>query len=141
MAAATAGLLIAAAGAVWALAVDAATFLFVSLCVALARLPGRASTAASEAGGWLSARGIAGDLRDGWRRASHYPAVFALLWLGALINVASLVGPLWPALVQERLGGGAEVYGLLLATSAGGAMVGGWQRVRWSDGLARAACW
>ncbi len=122
---ATAGVLIAVAGTVWALAVDAVSFLFVALCVALARLPGRASAPASEAGLGLSARGIAGDLRDGWRRASHYPAVFALLWLGALINVASLVGPLWPALVQERLGGGAEIYGLLLAASAGGAMVGG----------------
>ena len=38
---ATAGLVIAAAGAVWALAVDAASFLFVSLCIAIARLPGR----------------------------------------------------------------------------------------------------
>ncbi len=122
---ATAGLLIAAAGAVWALTVDAASFLFVALCIALARLPGRASAAASEAGRGLSARAVARDLRDGWRTASHYPVVYALLWLAALINVASLIGPLWPALVQERLGGGAESYGLLLAASAGGAMLGG----------------
>ena len=101
---ATAGLLIAAAGAVWALVVDAASFVFVALCIALARLPGRASTTASDAGLGLSARAVARDLRDGWRTASHYPVVYALLWLAALINVASLIGPLWPALVQVRLG-------------------------------------
>ena len=122
---AAAGLLIAAAGAVWALAVDAASFLFVSLCIALARLPGRASAASSEAGSGLSVKLVARDLRDGWRTVSQHPVVHALLWLGVLINVASFIGPLWPALVQERLGGGAGFYGLLLAVSAAGAMLGG----------------
>ena len=35
------------------------------------------------------------------------------------------MGPLWPALVQERLGGGAGAYGVLLAAAAAGGMVGG----------------
>ena len=122
---AAAGLLIAAAGAVWALVVDAASFLVVSLCIALARLPGRTSASSSEAGSGLSVKVMARDLRDGWRTASRHPVVHALLWLFVLINVASFIGPLWPALVQERLGGGAGFYGLLLAASAAGAMLGG----------------
>ena len=122
---AAAGLVIVVAGAVWALVVDAASFLFVSLFIALARLPGRTSASSSKAGSGLSMQGMVLDLRDGWRTASQHPVVHALLWLGVLINVASFVGPLWPALVQERLGGGAGLYGLLLAASAAGAMLGG----------------
>ena len=40
---AAAGLLIAAANVVWALVIDAASFAFVALCIAIARLPGRAA--------------------------------------------------------------------------------------------------
>ena len=124
---APAGLVIAAAGAVWALAVDAASFLFVSLCIAIARLPGRAapSDASNGARAGLSPRSVARDLREGWRTASGLPVVRALLWLGVLINVGSFIGPLWPALVQERLGGGAGSYGVLLAASTAGGMIGG----------------
>lgn len=121
------GLLIAAANAVWALAVDAATFLIVGLCIALAHLPGRAtpSIATNETRIRLSPRSVARDLREGWRTASGVPVVWALLWLGVLINIGSFMGPLWPALVQERLGGGAGSFGLLLAAGTAGGMLGG----------------
>ncbi len=124
---ATAGLVIAAAGAVWALAVDAASFLFVSLCIAIARLPGRSAPtdASKKVRAGLSPRSVGRDLREGWRTASGLPVVRALLWLGVLINVGSFIGPLWPALVQERLGGGAGSYGVLLAASTAGGMIGG----------------
>ena len=124
---AAAGLLIAAAGAVWALVIDAASFLFVSLCIALARLPGRAapSAASNETRPRLSPMSIARDLREGWRTAAGLPVVWALLWLGVLINVGSFIGPLWPALVQQRLGGGAAYYGVLLAAATAGGILGG----------------
>ena len=124
---AAAGLLIAAANAVWALAVDAASFLFVALCIALAHLPGRAdpSAASKEARARLSLGLVAQDLREGWRTATGLPVVRALLWLSVLINIGSFIGPLWPALVQERLGGGAGTFGVLLAAAAAGGMVGG----------------
>ena len=51
--------------------------------------------------------------------------VRALLWLGVLINTVAFIGPLWPALVQEQLGGGADSYGVLLAAAAAGGMMGG----------------
>ena len=121
------GLLIAAASAVWALAVDAASFLFVALCIALARLPDRADTSAAskEARPQLSLRSVSLDLREGWRTVSGAPVVLALLWLSALINIGSFIGPLWPALIQERLGGGAGTFGVLLAAATAGGMVGG----------------
>ena len=124
---AAAGLLIAAASAAWALVIDAASFLFVSLCIAVARLPGRAAqpTASNEARPRLSARSVVRDLRDGWRTASGLPVVRALLWLGVFINVAGFIGPLWPALVQERLGGGAVYLGMIMAAATAGGMVGG----------------
>ncbi|MCY3802398.1 MAG: MFS transporter [Chloroflexi bacterium] len=124
---AAAGLLIAATSAVWALVVDAASFMFVSLCIALARLPGRAAppAAPNEIRPSLSPRSVARDLREGWRTASRLPVVRALLWLGLLINTVAFIGPLWPALVQERLSGGADFYGVLLAAAAAGGMMGG----------------
>ena len=124
---AAAGLLIAVANAVWALVIDAASFAFVALCIAIARLPGRAapSAATTEARPRLSPMSIARDLREGWRTAAGLPVVWALLWLGVLINVGSFIGPLWPALVQQRLGGGAAYYGVLLAAATAGGILGG----------------
>lgn len=124
---AAAGLLIAAASAVWALVIDAASFAFVALCIAIARLPGRATPPGSpgEARPRLSPISIARELREGWRTVAGLPVVRALLWLGVLINVGSFIGPLWPALVQERLGGGAGAYGVLLAASTAGGILGG----------------
>ena len=120
-------LLLAAAGAVWALIVDAASFAFVALCIAIARLPGRPvpSAASGESRPRLSPVSVARELRDGWRTATGLPVVRALLWLGVLINVGSFIGPLWPALVQERLSGGAGAFGVILAVSTAGGIVGG----------------
>lgn len=111
----------------WALVVDAASFAIVALCIALARLPGRATPSAAfkEAHTRLSTKSFFLDLREGWRTASGVPVVWALLWLGVLINIGSFMGPLWPALVQERLGGGAGSYGVLLAAATAGGMLGG----------------
>lgn len=123
------GLLIAAASAVWALAVDAVSFLFVALCIALARLPGRAAPAAAshanEVRSQSTPRLVIDDLRAGWRTAAGLPVVRALLWLGVLVNICSFMGPLWPALVQERLGGGAGSFGILLAAGTAGGIFGG----------------
>lgn len=124
---AVAGLLVAAASAVWALVVDAASFMIVALCIALARLPGRAAaaTSSSQVHIRVTPKSVARDLREGWRMASGVPVVWALLWLGALINIGSFMGPLWPALVQERLGGGAGSFGMLLAAGMAGGLLGG----------------
>ena len=56
---------------------------------------------------------------------SSNPLVHRLVWFGVLINLASFLGPLWPALIQERLGGGAVSYGVVLAAGIAGGSLGG----------------
>ncbi len=124
---AVAGLLVAKADAAWALVIDAGSFLLVSLCIALARLPGSIAspTPLGETRPKISPRSLARELYGGWRAASGMPVVRVLIWLGVLINIASFMGPLWPALVQERLGGGAASLGAIMAAAAAGGMVAG----------------
>ncbi len=126
---AAAGVVVAAAGAVWALLIDAVSFLLVSLFIAIARLPGRVEASSGRPAAQGGPPGDGGSMlesmRDGWRMASGIPVVRALLWLGIIINAASFIGPLWPALVQERLGGDAAALGGILAASAAGGIAGG----------------
>jgi MFS family permease len=48
-----------------------------------------------------------------------------MVWLNMLINVASFLGPLYPALVSQRLHGNAAALGVIEATSVIGGMIGG----------------
>jgi DHA3 family macrolide efflux protein-like MFS transporter len=118
---ALAGVVIAAVGAVWAVVTDALSFVFVALCVAAARLPGRTGRSSSS----VKHPSLIGEIRDGWRVIADQPVVRAGVWLGMLINVASLTGPLYPALVSERLNAGAAAYGAINAAEMVGAMAGG----------------
>ena len=123
---AAAGLVIAAANVLWALVIDALSFLSVSMCVALARLPERAEpTSGDTVRHRFSARSFVRDIHDGWQMTSKWPVVRTLIWLGVIGNIAAFIGPLWPALIQDRLGGGASALGVLLAASIVGGIVGG----------------
>lgn len=122
---AIAGLVMKTAGTISALMVDAVSFIFVALCIAVARLPGRVGPAPNAGRRGFSIASVVHDLRDGLRTASQNPVVRVLLWLGVLINVVSFLGPLWPALVQEQLGGGATSYGALLGAGILGGILGG----------------
>lgn len=147
---ALAGAIVAVAGAVWAVAIDALSFVFVALCIAAARLPGHARRAAPVEREPAKGRAallpaFRDELRGGWRIMMERPVVRAMVRLGALVNVASFLGPLYPALVGERLHAGAAAYGALGAASVGGAMVGGalagpLER-RWGAGRVLAAGW
>lgn len=118
---AAAGVVVAVLGAVWALAVDALSFVFVALCVLMARLPKHALVVSST----HAHPSFFCELVSGWRAIADQPVVRALVWLGLLINVPSFLGPLYPAFVAERLSGGAAAYGLVNATSVVGGMLGG----------------
>jgi MFS transporter, DHA3 family, macrolide efflux protein len=120
-----AGILVAKAGAVWALVIDALSFLFVALCVVAARLPKRTTSPPSDGRPLAPGASLVRDLRSGWRAISERPVIRSLLWLGVLLNISSFTGPLWPALVQERLDGGAASYGVLLAAGLVGGVFGG----------------
>jgi DHA3 family macrolide efflux protein-like MFS transporter len=118
---ALAGIVIAAAGATWAVTGDAVSFLIAALSIAVAALPARTDPPSSAE----KRPSLLRDTVDGWRAIADLPVIRAMVWLGVLVNVASFLGPLYPALVSQRLHGSAAAFGLLEAVSVVGAMAGG----------------
>lgn len=123
---ALAGVVIVAAGTAWAVLSDAVSFLLAALAITIARLPARVTpvpvpppSSAERRASFLQ------EVRDGWRAMMDQPEVRALVRLGVLINVASFLGPLYPALVRTQLHGGAAAYGTIEAVGVVGSMVGG----------------
>ncbi len=70
-------------------------------------------------------RGFVRELAGGWRAIADRPVMRAMVWLGVLVNVPSFLGPLYPALVEQRLQAGAAAYGAIEAAAVIGGMVGG----------------
>lgn len=122
---ALAGIAVALVGAAWALVIDAASFVFVAACIAVARLPGRAVRSPSSGERPNLLRGFGGELADGWRAIADRPVMRAMVWLGVLVNVPSFLGPMYPALVDQRLRAGAAAYGVIAAAAVIGGMAGG----------------
>lgn len=116
-----AGVLVAAVGAGWALAVDAATFGVSALLLLGVRVPGRVERAAS--GFWE-------DLKEGWTTFSRTTWVWTfVLWAG-LANLTwgawSVLGPV----VAERDLGGAAAWGAINAALGVGALIGALAAIR-----------
>ena len=65
------------------------------------------------------------EIRDGRRAIAGQPVVRAMVWLDMFINVASFLGPLYPALVSQRLHGTAAALGTIEAAGVVGGMAGG----------------
>jgi MFS family permease len=110
-----AGGLVAAAGAGWAIGVDAATFAVSAACLVRLRVPRRVS---------LQAASFMSDLREGWvtfrsrRWVWTFVAYFAIgntLW-----GAWSALGPV----VADRDLGGAAAWGTVLAAIGVGALAG-----------------
>ena len=110
-----AGVLVAAAGAGWALAVDAATFGASALLLVRLRLPARAARAAAS---------FLGDLRGGW------DAFRARTWVWTYVACAAFGNVLWGAwsvlgpVAAARDLGGAAAWGGILAAMGVGALAG-----------------
>ncbi len=112
---AVAGVLIAAVGPGWALAVDAASFGVSAALLALMRVPPVERAATS----------FLVDLREGWD-------VFrSLTWVWAFVLAASVGNLLWSAwavlgpVLAERELGGATAWGLVLSALGAGTVLGG----------------
>jgi hypothetical protein len=111
-----AGLLVATAGAGWALGIDAATFALSAALLARLRAPAAAAPRES---------GFIGDVREGWR------AFRSRTWVWAVVAVASLENLFWGAwtalgaVVAERHLGGAGAWGTVLAGMGAGGVLGG----------------
>jgi MFS family permease len=115
--AATAGLLVAAVGPGWTLAVDAVTFGLGAIFLGLLSLP-RASR--------LPERHFVRELVEGWNEFRSRTWLWAIVIQFAVINAVAVsafmvLGPF----VAERSLGGPAAWGLILAAQAAGLVAGG----------------
>jgi predicted MFS family arabinose efflux permease len=110
-----AGVLVAAAGAGWAIAVDAGTFAVSAVCLVWLRTPGRPDR---ERASFLA------DLRDGW------DAFRSRRWVWTFVAYFAIGNMLWGAwsalgpIVADRELGGAAAWGTVLAAVGIGALAG-----------------
>jgi hypothetical protein len=116
-----AGVLVAAVGAGWALAVDASTFLLSGLLLLGVRVPGRVERAAS---------GFFEDLREGWTTFSRTTWVWTFVLWASLANLTwGAWGVLGPVIAEQDLGG-AAAWGAINAALGVGALVGAVAAIR-----------
>jgi MFS family permease len=110
-----AGVLVAAAGAGWAIAADAATFGLSAACLVMLRVPTRLASQASS---------FVADLREGWVAFRSRRWVWTVVAYFAIGNVFwgawNALGPV----VADRDLGGAAAWGTVLAAAGVGALAG-----------------
>jgi predicted MFS family arabinose efflux permease len=110
-----AGVLVAAAGAGWAIAVDAATFAVSAACLAALRIEPRVRKATAS---------FLGDLRQGWDAFRTRRWVWTIVVYFAVCNMFwgawSALGPV----VADRDLGGAAAWGAVLGSIGAGALAG-----------------
>lgn len=119
------GGLVAAVGGGWALLLGGALFL---AAVALA-----ATLPTGERGdGTLSAGGVLGDLREGWREfvAHEWLWVVVAVWSLLVLFFSAATGVIGPVLAKAELGG-AGPWSWILAGEAVGSLLGGLAAMRW----------
>jgi predicted MFS family arabinose efflux permease len=110
-----AGVLVAATGAGWAIAIDAVTFAVSAVCLVMLRVPKRVATKTSS---------FVADMREGWVTFRSRRWVWTVVAYFALGNILwgawSVLGPV----VADRDLGGAAAWGTILAAVGVGALAG-----------------
>jgi MFS family permease len=110
-----AGVLVAAAGAGWAIAVDAVTFLVSAACLVLLRVPARVTARSSS---------FLADMREGW------VAFRSRRWVWTVVAYFAIGNVFWGAwnglgpVVADRELGGAAAWSVVLAALGVGALAG-----------------
>jgi MFS family permease len=114
--AAIGGLVVAAFGSGWAVAVDAATFCLGAVFIGLMRLPPAR----------LEGSSVVDDLREGWHEFSSRTWLWTVVAQFAVLNAAqtSAFFVLGPAVAKADLGG-AAAWGAILTCMTAGLFVGG----------------
>ncbi len=114
---ALAGLIVAAGGAGWAIAIDGATYAVSALCLARLRLPPRPIPARES---------FLGQLRTGWREFSSRTWLWVIVAQFGLFHLL-VYAPFMVlgAVVANRTLGGATAWGLILTAQGVGSIVGG----------------
>ena len=120
---AVAGMLVAAFGAGWAIAIDALTFVVAACCFALIRVPAVVATADRQS--------LLGDLGAGAREVLRHTWLWLLIGQALLYHLfyGGVQGVLGPIVVGDEWGTAA--WGWALALLMGGFMVGGLVTLRW----------
>ncbi len=120
--AAVGGILVAAYGSGWGLAIDGLSFLASAGCFALVRVP----VATREPGG-----STLHELREGWREFISRTWVWVVVVAFCFINAAVVGGiqVLGPAVADHAIG--RRLWGLVLAAHTAGMVVGAFVALRW----------
>ncbi len=115
--AALGGILVAAAGSGWAIAVDALTFGLGAVLVGLMRLPPGLRMAGST---------TVSELREGWREFRARTWLWVIVVQFSIVNAAQngAFSVLGPSVARDRLGG-AAAWGAVLTCESAGLLVGG----------------
>lgn len=109
------GVLVAAAGAGWAIAIDAVTFAVSAACLAMQRVPARVAASQSS---------FVAALREGWVAFRARRWVWAFVLYFAIENLIwGAWGTLGPIVAKTDLGG-AAAWGTILAAMGIGALAG-----------------
>jgi MFS family permease len=126
-----AGVVVAAVGPGWGIAVDAGTFLLASFCFALIRLP--------VAGPPPARANVFTDLRTGWTEFRSHTWLWVVVACACVTNLAWAGGShvLGPAVADTTIG--RRAWGLVLAAQAAGMIIGGLVALRLR--LRRALLW
>jgi MFS family permease len=114
---AAAGLIVAAGGAGWAIAIDGATYAVSAVCLARLHLAAQAPPPRES---------FAAQLRTGWtefRSRTWLWVIVVQFGLFGLLSYAPFV--VLGAVIADRTLGGATAWGLILAAQGGGSIVGG----------------
>lgn len=120
---AAAGMIVAAVGAGWAIAVDAATFAVAAICFSAIRTGSPIVTG--------ERRHLLGDLRDGLGEVLRHTWLWLLILQALLYHLVwgGVQGVLGPIVVGEQWD--AAAWGWSLATMMGGFVLGGLVALRW----------
>lgn len=117
-----AGVIVAAGGAGWAIAIDAVTYLISAACLRLMVVPPKATVASST---------LLSQMAAGWREFRSRTWVWAIVLQFATFNALSFAPlmVLGAVVSRDRLGG-ASAWGAILAMEGVGAILGGIVAVR-----------
>ena len=120
------GILVAAVGPGWGLAVDATSFVLSALCFLRVRIPGsRTPGAAGPAGTPVAKPGLFAELREGWSEFVSRTWVWVIVVAFGFINaaLAGAVQILGPSVAVHSFGSAG--WGFVLASQTGGMVAGG----------------